>query len=90
MFLYIYPCFHRYGDRIPRSFLGKSFAIVWTLVGLVIMSFLLADITSALISYSLMKATNKNVYGAKVRQWFNKNLIFVKLSLSGQLALVTT
>lgn len=37
-----------------------------------------------------MKATNKNVYGAKVRQWFNKNLIFVKLSLSGQLALVTT
>ena len=60
-----------YGDKIPRSFLGRLFAIAWTLFGLVLMTFLLADITSALISYSMQRTVNKKVYGAKVL--FNYN-----------------
>ena len=55
-----------YGDKVPRSFLGRLFAIAWTLFGLVLMTFLLADITNALISYSMQRSVNKKVYGAKV------------------------
>lgn len=58
--------FSSYGDKVPRTLLGRLFAIAWTLFGLVMISFLLADMTNALISYSLFKTTNKKVYGAKV------------------------
>ena len=64
--------FFSYGDRIARSFSGRFFTVVWTLVGLILMSFLLADVTSALISYSVEQTTNKKLYGAKVGLKFCK------------------
>ncbi|PFX17440.1 Receptor-type tyrosine-protein phosphatase F [Stylophora pistillata] len=55
-----------YGDKIPRTFLGRLFGIAWTLFGLVMMWFLVADMTNALISYSMLQTTNRKVYGARV------------------------
>lgn len=55
-----------YGDKVPCSFLGRLFAIVWTLVGLVIMSFLVAEMTSALVSYSVLQTANKKISGVKI------------------------
>ena len=46
--------FSSYGDKVPRTLLGRLFAIAWTLFGLVMISFLLADMTNAFISYSFM------------------------------------
>ena len=71
-----------YGDKVSRSFLGRLFAIGWTLVGLVIMSFLVAEMTSALVSYSVLQTANKRISGVKVVDFTNNRPFRVNPSLA--------
>ncbi|EDO35827.1 predicted protein [Nematostella vectensis] len=38
-----------YGDRVPRSLLGRTFAMAWSLMGMVLTSLLISAVTSSLI-----------------------------------------
>lgn len=53
-----------YGDRSPRGFLARIFAIVWVLVGLVITSIFTGVVTTSLTAITL--STDVKLYGAKV------------------------
>ena len=44
---------HRYGDKTPKSVVGRIFAIIWIQLGLVIMAIFMAHITSALTVLNL-------------------------------------
>ncbi|XP_028403045.1 uncharacterized protein LOC114525810 [Dendronephthya gigantea] len=53
-----------YGDRSPKTTLGRLFAITWTLVGLVVTGIMVGNLTSSLtLSVTF---TEKIIYGAKV------------------------
>ena len=41
-------CLTRYGDRTPVTFLGRLFAIAWSLTGIVISGIVVASLTSSL------------------------------------------
>ena len=56
------PC--RYGDRCPRSIPARVFGIIWTLIGLVIISILIGAIASSLTYVNVDKPVT--LYGAKV------------------------
>ena len=43
----------RYGNKAPRSFGARVFAVVWIFFGLVIMAIFMANITTALTAASL-------------------------------------
>ena len=43
----------RYGDKAPKSIVARIFAIIWILLGLIIMAIFMANITSALTALSL-------------------------------------
>lgn len=53
-----------YGDRSPRSILGRTFAVVWILVGVCICSIFTATLTTSLTAISL--DTKKSLPGSKV------------------------
>lgn len=53
-----------YGDRSPRSILGRTFAVVWILVGVCICSIFTATLTTSLTAISL--DTKKSLPGTKV------------------------
>ena len=65
-YLLTYFSLSSYGDKAPKSALGRLFAMVWILTGLVIMAIFMANITSALTSMSL-EPTNKNINGKEVK-----------------------
>ena len=44
---------HRYGDKTPKSVVGRIFSIIWIQSGLVIMAIFMAHITSALTVLNL-------------------------------------
>ena len=46
IFLKKYNFSFRYGDRYPRSSLGRVFAIIWFLIGMIINSLLVSAVTS--------------------------------------------
>lgn len=55
---------YSYGDRSPRSIPGRVFAIIWTLVGLVITGIMVGDLAASLtLSVS---ESEKMIYGAEV------------------------
>ena len=53
-----------YGDRSPRTKLGRVFAIVWTLMGLVVTGIMIGDLASSLTVS--VADVEKIIYGAKV------------------------
>ncbi|XP_031573116.1 uncharacterized protein LOC116307107 isoform X2 [Actinia tenebrosa] len=53
-----------YGDRIPKSFAGRSFAVCWTLTGIVIISVATSSLTTTLTEITVK--SEKRLYGAKV------------------------
>jgi hypothetical protein len=55
----------RYGDRTPVTILGRLFGIVWTLVGLVLLSIMIGTLSNSLITITM--DTKVMLYGAKVR-----------------------
>jgi hypothetical protein len=54
----------RYGDKTPRTVLGRSVAILWTLCGQIMVVMFVAHITSQ-ISSSIIKEDIR-IYGKKV------------------------
>jgi len=38
----------RYGDKTPRSFIGRLFGVLWILLGLIVITMFTATVTSAL------------------------------------------
>jgi hypothetical protein len=59
---------YRYGDRSPRGYAARVFAILWVLVGLVVISITTGVITTSLTAITL--STDLQLYGAKVRYIF--------------------
>ena len=55
----------RYGDKVPSANVSKLFAIVWILIGLVIMGILSGALTSAITMFVIKDAIT--LYGAKVQ-----------------------
>ncbi|XP_031568614.1 uncharacterized protein LOC116303242 isoform X2 [Actinia tenebrosa] len=53
-----------YGDRAPRSFLGRVFAVMWILLGICIVSIFTATLTTSLTTISL--DTKRSVTGSKI------------------------
>lgn len=53
-----------YGDRSPRGFLARIFAIVWVLIGLVITSIFTGVVTTSLTAITLN--TDVKLYGTKI------------------------
>ncbi|XP_068747356.1 uncharacterized protein [Montipora capricornis] len=47
-----------YGDKAPRSFIGRLFSILWILVGLIVITMFTATVTSALTNSALPEFTN--------------------------------
>ena len=43
----------RYGDKAPKSILARIFAIIWILLGVIIMQIFSSNITSALTTLSM-------------------------------------
>ena len=62
---YIPTYFPRYGDRSPKAIPARVFAIVWILIGLVIISITTGVIATSLTAITL--STDLQLYGAKVR-----------------------
>ena len=61
-----HSCFfpNRYGDRFPRGFVARIFAIFWVLTGLVIISIFTGVVTTSLTAITL--STDVKLYGTKV------------------------
>ncbi|XP_048580338.1 uncharacterized protein LOC5501882 [Nematostella vectensis] len=53
-----------YGDRAPRGFFARIFAIIWVLVGLVITSIFTGVVTTSLTAITL--STDTRLYGTQV------------------------
>lgn len=53
-----------YGDRAPKSILGRTFAVAWILIGICICSIFTATLTTSLTTISL--DTKKSLPGSKV------------------------
>lgn len=49
-----------FGDKAPRSFLARVYALVWVLIGLVIISLFTASVSSALTAFSLSNDVKLN------------------------------
>ena len=64
---------NRYGDRSPRSIPARILGIIWTLIGLVIISVLVGALATALTSVTVEQPII--LYGSKV----------IKLSLAHSL-----
>ena len=59
----------RYGDRAPKSIIGRIFGIMWTLTGLVIVSILIGAIASSLTSVTVER--DVILYGTEVNLYEN-------------------
>ena len=51
----------RYGDRCPRTFSARAFAIVWLLVSMVLFSFFMGTISS-ILTVTVMRSRTTEVY----------------------------
>ena len=74
----LFICLCSYGDRYPRSMGGRLFAVMWILVGMVIISIFTAALTSSLTTLSL--ETQVKLPGAKVSRstiWFEIILLLI-------------
>lgn len=57
--------FCRYGDKAPKTIVGKMLGVVWMLAGLIIITMFIGIVTTALTSVSL--EGRNNLRGVKVR-----------------------
>ena len=60
-------CFS-YGDRYPKSILARSFAIIWFLVGMVVISLFVSEVSSSLTVFTYNEVANPE-RGTKVSSW---------------------
>lgn len=47
-----------YGDKTPRSFIGRLFGVLWILLGLIVITMFTAIVTAALTNLSSPEFTN--------------------------------
>ena len=57
----------RYGDKTPKSFLGRLFGVVWILVGAIMLSLFTALFTNAMQA-ALDGTKSKDIDGKEVSQ----------------------
>ena len=57
----------RYGDKTPKSFLGRLFGVIWILVGAMMLSLFTALSTNA-VQAALDGTKCKDIDGKEVRQ----------------------
>ncbi len=60
-----FSCFHRYGDIAPKTILGRIFAVIWTLVGIVVTALIVGSLANALASTSVTPVTTTVVVNTK-------------------------
>lgn len=58
-------CAYSYGDRCPAGNIGRAFATIWVLIGLVVVSLMTGALTTALTS--ITEASGVQLYGSKVK-----------------------
>ena len=58
-------CAYSYGDRCPAGNIGRAFATVWVLIGLVVVSLMTGALTTALTS--ITESSGVQIYGSKVK-----------------------
>ena len=63
--------FYRYGDKAPKSKMGRIFSVMATLVGLVSIAVLLGNLTTSLTTDIVF--SDIKLYGSKV---ITRNLVF--------------
>ena len=63
----------RYGDKAPKSLIGRLFSVLWILIGLVVITMFTATVTSALTNSALPEFTN-TLEGMKVTLKITKPL----------------
>ena len=63
---------HRYGDRSPKSALGRVFCILWIITGVIIISIFTALVTAALSASTVQIF---KIHGSKVKQLLNRVVI---------------
>ena len=73
----VYP--HRYGDKTPKSVVGRIFSIIWIQLGLVIMAIFMAHITSALTVLNLEMGLG-SLAGKKVCESLLSIILFGSIS----------
>ena len=54
----IYLVYFRYGDISPRSFPGRIVAMIWTLIGLVLVGILTGALTSTITTLTIPPTPN--------------------------------
>lgn len=64
MLAFVFALFFSYGDKTPRSPLGRIFAVASTLIGLVTTAVLIGCLTSSLTTDIVF--TDVRLFGAKV------------------------
>ena len=52
----LYPIYYRYGDISPRSVPGRIVAMIWTLIGLVLVGILTGALTSTITTLTIPPA----------------------------------
>lgn len=62
------PLTHRYGDRSPKSALGRVFCILWIITGVIIISIFTALVTASLSASTLQIF---KIHGSKVKFYHN-------------------
>ena len=68
-----------YGDRAPRSVLARTFAFIWVLIGLVIISIFTATVTTSLTAISL--SNEIKLYGSDVSHFQPFNPLNPRISI---------
>ena len=58
-------CAYSYGDRCPAGNIGRAFATIWVLTGLVVVSLMTGALTTALTS--ITETSGVQIYGSKVK-----------------------
>ena len=68
-YLFLFQFFYliRYGDKTPKSFLGRLFGVIWILVGAMMLSLFTALSTNA-VQAALDGTKCKDIDGKEVRQ----------------------
>lgn len=70
---------HRYGDKTPKSVVGRIFSIIWIQLGLVIMAIFMAHITTALTVLNLEMGLG-SLAGKKVCERLSSVILFGAIS----------
>uniref|UniRef100_A0A7M5XJA9 Fibronectin type-III domain-containing protein n=3 Tax=Clytia hemisphaerica TaxID=252671 RepID=A0A7M5XJA9_9CNID len=71
-----------YGDKVPNTFLGRVFIVIWTLLGIILTSYVVGNLTSNLSSYVIKSKITKVPEGKVIAvqssyeyKWAERNMM---------------